>query len=576
MLAGVTGRLGVLGAVFRSPALRRLEGAYLLFAFGEWSTWVAIIVYAYGRGGAAEAGVVVFIQLAPSVVLAPALAGLGDRFRRDRVLLTTYLAQAACMVATATALVTGIDGVLVYSLATVTATLVAISRPVHSSLMPEVARSPDDLTAANVVSGMAESAGSLAGPLGAGLLIGYGGPAAVFAAAAVGCAIASLAVLDIPRQTIGGARSAVGVPARGGAFGPAEVDEPGGLAAPVVRPAASVAGELVGGLSAIVADPRLLAIVVIAAWGTFLVGAMDVLYAVLAIDLMGLDESAVGYVGALGGVGAIAGAAGALFLVGRERLGLALAASAILFGLAIGAVAIAPASAVAGLCLVLAGTGSGLTAVASQTLIQRLAGDDVMSRVFGVLQGLMMGATALGALTVPILIGLLDDRLAFVVAGLSLPVVVALAGRGLVRSDRLDPTRAAHLRLLRAVPMLGPLSGPVLERLAAGATRVPAVAHAAVIREGDRGDRFFVVVSGRLDVSVAGASVGSLGAGDAFGEIALLRDIPRTATITATEHGELLAIDRGPFLEALTGQTRSGTIATGIVDEHLAADLARP
>ncbi|MDQ3128791.1 MAG: hypothetical protein M3Q66_10130 [Chloroflexota bacterium] len=159
----MTGRLRFLGAVFRNDVLRRLEGAYLLFAFGEWATWVAVIVYAYGRGGAVEAGLVAFASLAPSVVLAPAVAALGDRFARDRVLLGTYAAQAVLMAVTGGALAAGATAVVVYPLAIATATLFSLSRPLHAALMPEVVASPDDLTATNVVSGMAESAGSLIG-----------------------------------------------------------------------------------------------------------------------------------------------------------------------------------------------------------------------------------------------------------------------------------------------------------------------------------------------------------------------------------------------------------------------------
>ncbi|HZC32310.1 MAG TPA: MFS transporter, partial [Candidatus Bathyarchaeia archaeon] len=179
------GRFGVIAAVFRSPILRRLEAAYLLFSFGEWSTWVAVIVYAYERGGVGEAGVVVFVELAPSVVGAPAVSALGDRYPRARVLLGTYVAQAALMATMAIALASEAPPIVVYALAVLTATAVAFSRPVHASLLPEVVASPDDLTAANVVSGMFESAGSLIGPLGAGILIALAGPAAVFAAAAV-------------------------------------------------------------------------------------------------------------------------------------------------------------------------------------------------------------------------------------------------------------------------------------------------------------------------------------------------------------------------------------------------------
>src|SRR5215468_12666205 len=108
------GRFGVLATILRSPTLLRLEAAFVLFSFGEWATWVAVIVYAFGRGGAAEAGIVAFIELAPSVVLAPMVAGLGDRFPRAIVLLATYAGQAILMGATAIALASGGSALVVY------------------------------------------------------------------------------------------------------------------------------------------------------------------------------------------------------------------------------------------------------------------------------------------------------------------------------------------------------------------------------------------------------------------------------------------------------------------------------
>jgi MFS family permease len=552
-------KLGVLAAVFRNPTLLRLEAAYLIFAFGEWSTWVAVIVYAYGHGGAAEAGVVAFVELVPSVVLAPVTAGLGDRFPRARVLFGSYATQAILMAATAIGLGFGAPALIIYALATVTATAVASSRPLHASLLPEIVGSPDDLTAANVTSGMAESAGSLLGPLGAGLLVGLGGPTAVFAVACLGTLVSAMLV---GRLALAGARLA---PA-GVAL--AEID--GGLG--VDRSLRDRLAEAVGGVTAILADRRLRSVVAIASWATFLVGALDIFYAVLAIDLLGLGDSGVGFLGAVAGVGGVVGAATGVLLVGRERLGGALAMSALLFGGGIAALWIAPGPLAAVVLLGVAGAGGAMTAVAAQTLIQRLAGDDVMSRVFGVLQGLMMGATALGCLAVPILIGLVGERAAFAVAGLSLPVAFLLLGRAILAGDRLDPARADELRRLRSVPMLAPLSAPVLERIASSLVRVEVPGGGVVIREGETGDRFYVVAAGRLDVDVRGHEVRHLGPGDGFGEIALLRGTPRTATVRASGDAVLLAIDSEPFLAALTGQPRSRSIAVGLADQRLAAD----
>ena len=562
ILQAMRGRLGALAAVFRNPTLRRLEAAYLIFAFGEWATWVAVIVYAYGRGGAAEAGVVAFVELAPSVVLAPAVAGLGDRFPRARVLFGSYATQAILMAATAVGLGVAAPALLIYALATVTATAVALSRPLHASLLPEVIASPDDLTAANVATGMGESAGSLVGPLGAGLLVGLGGPTAVFAVASVGNLIGAFLVLGL---AMAGRRLAPEGVTLGESAEPVDRDA-------VERSLRTRLADAVGGVTAILADRRLRSVVAIASWATFLVGALDIFYAVLAIDLLGLGDSGVGFLGALGGVGGMAGAAAALFLVGRERLGGALAASTLVFGGSIAALWIAPGALSAALLLVAAGAGGGMTAVAAQTLIQRLAGDDVMSRVFGVLQGLMMGTTALGALAVPALVGLVGERAAFAVAGLSLPVAFVLLGRAILAADRLDPRRADELRLLRSIPMLAPLSAPILERLARSLTRVDPAAGSVVIREGEAGDRFYVVAAGRLDVEVHGHEVRRLGPGDGFGEIALIHRLPRTATVRAMEDVTLLAIDSEPFLSALTGQPRSRSIAVGLADQRLARD----
>src|SRR5262245_33109300 len=281
------GRFGVLATILRSPILLRLQLAFVLFSFGEWATWVAVIVYAFGRGGAAEAGVVAFVELAPSVVLAPTVAGLGDRFPRAIVLLGTYTGQAILMAGTAIALISGAPSLVVYFLATLTATAVALSRPVHASLLPEVVAGPDELTAANVVSGMAESGGSLLGPLGAGILITIHGPELVFVVTAVLTGVAALLVVGPARR----ARRASG----------AATSE---VAAPGARPTAQSRGvgvrEAVAGLAAIQADRRLRSVVAVAAWATFLVGALDIFYAVLAIDLLGLGSGGVGLLGAIG------------------------------------------------------------------------------------------------------------------------------------------------------------------------------------------------------------------------------------------------------------------------------------
>src|SRR5262245_14940498 len=199
-------------AVLRLPSLRRLVPAFLAFSITEWASWIALVVFAYTRGGAAEAGVVAGVVFLPSVIVAPAASSLGDRWPRARVLTSAYLVLSASMGATAVALVTAPPAVG-YVLATVAATSVTLVRPAHAALLPEVVRTPDELAVANASSGTVEGLGALVGPLLAGVLIGIAGPAAVYAAIAaltLGSAPLVLplarAALPIQRMTLTGRR----------------------------------------------------------------------------------------------------------------------------------------------------------------------------------------------------------------------------------------------------------------------------------------------------------------------------------------------------------------------------------
>ncbi len=261
------------------------------------------------------------------------------------------------------------------------------------------------------------------------------------------------------------------------------------------------------------------------------------------------------------GFGALLGSVLALVLVGRERLGLPLLAATILFGCMVAALGISQEPIAVVVILIVAGIGWSFVYVAATTLTQRLAGDDVMTRVFGISESVTTGAEAVGGLLVPVLIVLFGSGGALLVAGLALPVVALLAAPSFIRADRADPAFLLELAVIRAIPMFMPLSAPVLERLVRGAERLTVGASTPIVVEGDPGDRFYVIVSGRAQVSLGGAGGRELGAGESFGEIALIRDVPRTATVRALVPTALLAIDRDLFLAALTGQPRSRALA---------------
>ena len=173
--------LGVVRTVSGNPGLLRVELAFIGFNVAEWATWVSILAYAYEVGGAPATGLVAAVQLVPAALVAPLAAVAGDRFRRELVLLAGYLAQAVALGATAAALLTDAPVPLVYGLAALAATSITVTRPAQSALLPMLARTPDELTAANVASGWTESVSVLVGPAVAALLLGLYGPGAVFA-----------------------------------------------------------------------------------------------------------------------------------------------------------------------------------------------------------------------------------------------------------------------------------------------------------------------------------------------------------------------------------------------------------
>jgi hypothetical protein len=298
-------------------------------------------------------------------------------------------------------------------------------------------------------------------------------------------------------------------------------------------------------------------------------GALDVLIVVLAFDLLGIGEAGVGYLNAAIGAGGLLGSAVSVALIGRARLAGPFAAGIVLWALPLLLIGLLPGLVAALLLLAAAGMGRILMDVAGRTLLQRVAPERLLTRVFGVLEGLNTASLALGSIIAPALILLAGERGAFVLAGCALLVAVALLYRQLHAHDATGIARPRELALLRGQAMFAPLGPATLEQLAANL--VPAHAHAesVVIRQGEHGDHFYIVVAGRLVVEVDGQPVRELGPSASFGEIALLRDVPRTATVRAVDDTELVALGRRPFLEAVTGQPASLGAAEDVVRHHL-------
>jgi hypothetical protein len=289
----------------------------------------------------------------------------------------------------------------------------------------------------------------------------------------------------------------------------------------------------------------------------------------MALDLLSWNDSGVGLLNAAMGIGGIAGSLAAFALIGRKRLASDFGLGIVLWGAPLVAIGIWPHAWVALVALGVLGLGNTLVDVAGLTLLQRTAPPDVIGRVFGVLEMLLVATIGLGAVIAPALIHAFGVRWSLVVAGAFLPVLAALAWRRLRVIDA-ESHVPAELGLLERVPIFSALHAPALERLASQLEPVTVAPGTRVIRQGDHGDRFYVVESGRLQVSVDSEPVGTIGPGDFFGEIALLRDVPRTASVTAETDVQLQALGRDAFLEAVTGSAPSARAADAIVGARLA------
>jgi len=541
-----------LRATLRSPAIRRVVLAFATFNFAEWATWTAVLVYAFERGGATESGLVAFTMLVPAAVVAPVVASIGGRYRRERQLLAAYVTQAVVMTAGAFAFAIDAPPVVLYALATLTSMSVTLTRPAHGSILPSLATTPDELTAANVASGTVQNISIAIAPFAAGLIYADSGPATVFAVCAAGVALGGALVARVRTATD---EEPAGEPAIGRTV---HATEPG-----------STPGDPLDGLRYLGRAPGPRLVVGLIGAAAVIEGALDVLMIVVAIELAGAGPAEAGALSSAAGVGGILGAAAAVALVGRPRLAGPFALGLIVWGAPVALLGIAP-GVVAGLAVfVIAGIGRGGLDVAGRTLLQRVTPDPALPGVFGVLEGTYMAMIAVGSVAVPFVIVLLGAHAALVVVGLWLPLVVAVAWNRLRAVDAAAVVHVRELGLLRAIPMFAPLAPPTIERLAANLLPVEVTAGTWIIREGERGDRFYVVDEGQVEVEIDGEAVRSQGPGSSFGEIALLRDVPRTASVRAATDVRLLALERDVFLSAVTGHTRSRAAAEAVVAERL-------
>lgn len=535
--------LGALGEVFANPELRRIQLANASSIVGGWAYVVALAVFAYRADGAYAVGLLATVRWLCGGVAAPLAGIVGDRYPRVRVMIASDLVRAGMLGSMALAVLADTPALLVYALA-VAATLAATPfGPAQAALLPQLARSPAELTAANGSAGAVENVGSFAGPALGGLLVAAAGVETVFATSAglyLGSAllVATLGHREQQREE-------------------ADDEDGGGLR------------EALAGFRTLAGVSRLRLVVALVAAQTVVDGALDVLIVVLALETLDAGAAGLGLLNSAAGAGGIAAALVVGGVAARGRLASSLGVGIALWGLPLALIGIWPEQALALVLLAVVGAGGTIVAVSGDTLLQRAAPPDVLARVFGAVDGVMLVALALGSLAAPFLVETIGVRGTLLVVGALLPVLAVLTWTRLVAIDAAAAVPERRLELLRGSPIFAPLPPATLEALALRLESRGVAAGDTVFAAGDAGDDYYLIDSGSVGVEVDGETIAELGPGESFGEIALLRDVPRTATVTALSELSLYALARDEFLAAVTGHARSRAAAETLVTTRL-------
>lgn len=538
------GSLQTFRSLGRQDNLLRLVVSHTAFAVCEFATWIAMLVYAYEQGGPTTAAVVAVAQLLPAAGLALLVGPMADRLSPAVVLIGGYAVQALGMGATAALLLTDATPVLVYVGAVIGATAIAATRPAQSALLPALTREADQLTACNVVIGWVENLSLLAAGVGTGIALTFGSAGTVYAAAAVLMTSATFLVLPLRRVPFV-RRSRADKDAAGS-----------GSTAELLRH-----------------DPAALLLVCLIGAEFVVIGALDLLFVVMAVDVLDAGSAWAGYLNTAYGAGSLVLGALAVLLIGR-RLGPVVVGTALLLGLALAAATVSGLAVVMVLLAVVGGART-LFDVSVRVLLQRTVPPHRLAGIFGVAEGLIMIGLAAGSLLVPLLMSLGGATLALLGVAAILPALVLARLPLLLRLDQHARVPVVEISLLRQIPLFAHLPATPLAALAQGLERIEFGPGEALVREGEAGEYYYAIADGDVTVLQHGRPITRLGRADGLGEIAPMRSVPRTATALAETRVLAYRLDRDAFLEAVTGHRAVLESAEAVVRGHADRDASR-
>ena len=521
-----------------NPALRRLVVAHLAAVVAEWAAVIAVLVQVFDRSGTRATGFASIGILLAALVVAPFSGLLVDRHRPQRVRLVGLILQTVGYGVAAVAAFTDLATIVIVAAATVALAAVTTLRPSGAVLMPAHVRTSDELVSGNLWIWYVESASVLGGPLLATVLLAVGGPAVTL----VGCAAAALIAVVLTLFDM-------------------RVDPPPGVGDGDERyrhPLQAAWRPLRG-------RPGLVSVLIVV-WAQYvMIGALDLALVVIARTELDLGDSGPGLLSTAFGFGALVSVAGASFVARRVRLAPALVSAMAVAGVAFFVFGLALSLMVALVVLPILGLSRSMFDGPSRMLLQRSARPEALGSMFAIRELCASSGLIAGSVFALVALEVGDAELVLTSLGVAFLVLLALTFRGLRVTDAGADVPVVEMSLLRRLPMFEKLSSLSLEAVARSASPVSVEPGSVVIRQGDPGDVFYAVVDGSFEVEMSGTRVRTVERLSFFGEVALLADVPRTATVTASRAGSLLAIDRVSFLVAVTGTDSSRQAAWGVV-----------
>jgi hypothetical protein len=523
-------RQGSAFGALRNSRLARLVVAYAGSAASEWASWLAVLVYAQDRGGSAVAGWTALGLLVPAVLVAPFVGRLADGRHPIRALCAVYAVQGITLTTAAVLADRGSSVLAVTIPAAIAIGGIAFVRPSYAVIAPALVRTARELTASNLFSGYCDSGAVLLGPLVATAFLALGGPELVLVVCALFAAVGVVSTATMIHHD----RPVESATAD---------DEPRASLLEVMR---SVRGRR--------NVPMLLVVL-----GTqhVLMGFIGPMFVILAVDELGMGNSGAGALNIAFGIGAVGSAVTATMLSGRGRIAPVVA---VCLGGAAAALIVLGAFTTVGVALVAlaaAGLSRSLLDVTARILLQRSAPPQYLASVFAFIEVLTSVGLALGTVAAQVAVATVGPRWGLVIMGAVPAMVLLVTAPRLWKADHTADVPVVAIALLRTNPVFAPLPPAALEAVARAAVERQVDGGETLIHQGDVGDRYYAIASGSVEVRKDGQWVRTLTRSHGVGEVALLADVPRTASVVSVEPTVVFEIDREPFLVAVTGHEPS-------------------